>query len=89
MTIDELGYDVVHLGEQVEQLVETSRQEFAGIRHEFSAVHGEMRGILRALETLDLHFSAHASRWGEDSARLHKQLCNLDCRVVFPEKRAA
>ena len=54
MTIDELGYDVIRLGHQLGELAEASRQEFAGIRHEFATVHTEMRGILRAGETLDL-----------------------------------
>ena len=89
MTIDELGYDVIRLGHQLGELAEASRQEFAGIRHEFATVHTEMRGILRAGETLDLHFSARASRWNEDSSRLYRQFNDLDCRVRTLEKRPA
>lgn len=69
----------------IDKLAEISQKEFLAIRSEM-ANKDDVGTILRAIEGVDLHLSAYASRWTEDFAKLHDWVKQLDGRVKFLEK---
>jgi len=73
----------------IDDLAAASQQEFLAIRHDM-ATKEELKDakgeILRAIDKIDVHLSAYASRWSEDFARLHDWVQELDERLKFLEK---
>jgi predicted RecB family endonuclease len=74
----------------IDDLAIATQQEFQAIRSEM-ATKEELKEtkteILRAVEALDVHLSAYASRSSEDIAKLQESVQELDGRVRVLEKQ--
>jgi hypothetical protein len=84
MTIDKLAVTV-------EQEFQNIREEFKGVHEEFGAIHNEIATfkaeVLSAIEKIDLHLSAYASRSSDDIAKLQESVAEHDGRLQVLEKR--
>ena len=74
----------------IDELAVAAQEEFQAIRSEM-ATKEELKEtkteILRAIEALDIHLSAFASRSNEDVAGLNGSVHELDGRVRLLEKQ--
>lgn len=74
----------------IDDLAAATQQEFQAIRSEM-ATKEELKEtkteILRAIEGVDMHLSAYASRSSEDIAKLQESVQELDGRVRVLEKQ--
>ena len=75
MTIDDFAI-------AVEQEFETIRKEMATKEE----LNSKTREILRAIEAIDIHLSAYASRANDDIVSLQESVHELDNRVQFLEQ---
>ena len=74
----------------IDDMAAAMQQEFQAIRSEM-ATKEELKEtrteILRAIEGIDVHLSAYASRSNEDIAKLQESVQELDGRVRMLEKQ--
>ena len=74
----------------IDDLAAAAEQEFHAIRSEM-ATKDELKEtkteILRAIENLDVHLSAYASRSNDDVSNLHDSVRELDGRIRLLEKK--
>ena len=62
---------------RVEKLAQTTQREFVAIRQEM-ATKSDTKDILLAIQVIDLHLSAYASRWNEEFEQLEKRVRALE-----------
>lgn len=73
----------------IDDLAVATHEEFQAIRNEMATKEEEAKSkteILRAIEALDVHLSAFASRSNEDVATLQESVQELDGRIRVLEK---
>ena len=73
----------------IDDLAVAAEQEFKAIRKEMATkeeLNSKTQEILRAIEAIDIHLSAYASRANDDIASLQASVDGLDNRVRFLEK---
>jgi hypothetical protein len=70
----------------IDDLAAAAQQEFQAIRSEM-ATKDDIKTVLHAIEGIDMHLSAHSSRWSEDFSKLHDWVQELDGRLRVIEKQ--
>jgi outer membrane murein-binding lipoprotein Lpp len=84
-TVDTLTIKVDGLVATVDNLAIATQQEFQSIRGEM-ATKEELKLVLQAIESVDIHLSAYASRANDDIATLQELTQEHDGRLRVLEK---